>query len=478
MKILFAAAEGLPFIKTGGLGDVIGSLPAALHDKGLDARVILPLYEDIPDPYKTQMQPLKELTVALGWRNQYCGIKTLAHNGVPFYFIDNEYYFKRNGLYGFYDDGERFAFFCRAILAALPHLNFSPDIIHCHDWHTGIIGAFREAFYRDSRDYQALRLVFTIHNLAYQGIFPPQIRGDLLGLGADFPIAKIEHNNLVNFMKTGIVYADAVTTVSPTYAAEIQQPFYGEGLDGLLRANQAKLLGILNGLDYRDFDPLSDRALYCNYRDSIADKIQNKLRLQAELGLESGADRPLLILISRLVKQKGLDLLNHIIAELLAADLQLAVLGSGEEHYQKAFSERAAAHPGRMAVRLGFDDTLARRMYAGGDIFLMPSLFEPCGLGQLIAMRYGSIPVVRETGGLKDTVRPYFEGPAADAGSGNGFTFADYNAHELLFAVKRALEFYRRRESWQQIVRNAMQTDYSWEHSAGEYVGLYRSLIS
>lgn len=476
MNILFAAAEGSPFVKTGGLGDVIGSLPKVLNEKGTDARVIMPLYGDIPDRFQEKMTLIAEFTVPLSWRKQYCGLKTLNEGGVTYYFIDNEYYFKRLGIYGFYDDGERFAYFCRAVLESLPHLGFDPDIIHCHDWHTGMISAFREAFYRHNPAYDELRMVFTIHNLAYQGIFGESIRGDLLGVDHSFPIHKLEFNGDINFMKTALVCSDAITTVSPTYAAEIQMPFFGEGLDGLLRENNGKLRGILNGLDYHAFDPGTDPALFVNYSRSLAKKSQNKCKLQEELGLPVSRQPALLIVVSRLVQQKGPDLISHILDELLQADIQLVILGSGDAKYEKLFLNRAADHPSKMAVRIGYDDVLARRMYAASDLFLMPSLFEPCGLGQLIAMRYGSIPIVRETGGLKDTVRPYFEGSYEGAEKGNGFSFANYNAHELLFTVKKALEVYRRKESWAKVTHNALRADYSWEFSAGEYLELYKSL--
>ncbi|MGE5582819.1 MAG: glycogen synthase GlgA [Bacillota bacterium] len=477
MNILFVAAEGLPFVKTGGLGDVIASLPKVLREKNVDARVILPLYGDIPAHFKGKMELIKELTVPLSWRKQYCGLKTLVHDGVKFYFLDNEYYFKRNGIYGFYDDAERFSYFCRAVLEVLPYLDFEPQIIHCHDWHTGMVSVFREVFYNNP-GYDKLRTVFTIHNLAYQGVFSGYIRGDILGFDNRSFATKNKHfDGDINFMKAGIIFSDLVTTVSRTYAAEILQPQYGEGLDGLLRENRGKLSGILNGIDYQEFNPLTDPALYFNYRNSLEKKAQNKCRLQEELGLTVSGRTPLLIVISRLVQQKGLDLLIHILEELLQADLQLIVLGTGEQEYEKVFLGCAARHPEKMAARIAFDDSLARRMYAASDIFLMPSRFEPCGLGQLIAMRYGSVPVVRETGGLKDTVHPYFEGPHEGAGQGNGFTFVDYNAHEFLFAVKRALGFYYQPDSWAKVARNVLRADYSWERSAAEYLQLYQTLV-
>ncbi|HHZ19046.1 MAG TPA: glycogen synthase GlgA [Firmicutes bacterium] len=476
MKVLFVASEGHPFIKTGGLGDVIGSLPIALNNEGVETRIVMPLYGDIPQHFKEQMRFICDLKVPVGWRKQYCGLKTTEYKGITYYFIDNEYYFKRPGYYGYYDDAERFSFFCRAVLECLPHMDFRPDILHCHDWQTGLVSLFKQAFYGANPDYTGIRTVFTIHNLAYQGIFPHQILGELLGLGYEyFTYEKLEFYDCVNYMKAGIVYSDLINTVSPTYAREIQYPFYGEKLDGLLRHKSYKLSGILNGIDTARFNPATDPALFVNYKDSLADKLQNKLKLQELLGFKVDADIPLLAMITRLVRQKGLDLLAHILEELLQENIQLVVLGTGEQQYEGFLSHMAYRYPAKMAAKIMFDETLAQRIYAGSDMFLMPSLFEPCGLGQLIAMRYGSVPIVRETGGLKDTVSYFYQDKDGNY-VGNGFSFANYNAHELLFTIKKAMEVFKNKELWAKVVHNALNSDFSWEKSAKEYIKLYKRL--
>lgn len=473
-KVLFVAAEAVPFIKTGGLADVVGSLPKELLSQGIDARVILPKYGDIAGHYKESMEPVAILEVPLGWRRQYCGIEKLEIDNVIFYFIDNEYYFKRKGLYGYYDDAERFAFFSRAVLEALPHLDYTPDVLHCHDWHAGPVAVLLDAHYRARPAYSSLKTVFTIHNLQYQGVFPKEVLGELLDLGDEYLTAdKLEYYGSVNFMKAGLVFADKLTTVSRSYAEEIQTVERGENLEGLLKQRSASLSGIINGIDYDVYNPQKDYNIAVPYTwRSSGRKAKNKAKLQECLNLPVNADKPMVAIISRLVQPKGLDLIAQIFDELLELDIQLVVLGTGEERYEGMFRVAAHRHPDKVSANIFFDEALAHKIYAAADLFLMPSLFEPCGIGQLIAMRYGALPVVRETGGLKDTVQPYNE----YTGEGNGFTFTWYNAHDMLFTVKRALGLYYDRARWEQIVKNAMKSDYSWHYSAGQYRVLYEDL--
>lgn len=470
MKVLFVASEAVPFIKTGGLADVAGSLPQALRRKNVDARVVLPNYQWISHDFKKQMLHRTEITVPVSWRKQYCGIKQLEYKGVPFYFLDNEYYFRREGCYGYFDDAERFAFFGRAVLEAMPYYGFKPDIIHCHDWQTALIPLFLREFY-NKRIFA--KTIFTIHNLKFQGVFTHWILHNILGLGDQYFTAdKLEYNGKVSFLKAGIVYCDKLTTVSKTYAEEIKNAFYGEGLDGLLNAHNSKMRGILNGLDYDEYNPETDPFIYVNYKKSITEKLLNKTKLQNELGLTVKKSIPLLGIVSRLTPQKGLDLLIHILDELLNENVQLVILGAGDEKYEHILKDAAYRHGPKLRVMLQFDEALARKIYAGADIFLMPSLFEPCGLGQLIALRYGTLPIVRETGGLKDTIIPYNE----ITGEGNGFSFANYNAHEFLFTIKRALALYKEKERWKKIMRNAFNSNYGWDSSARDYLDLYREL--
>lgn len=473
-KVLFAAAESAPFAKTGGLADVTGSLPKALQKEGLDVRVIMPLYSDIAESFRSRMEPVTTLTVAVGWRSQYCGVRTLVHEGITFYFLDNEYYFKRPGLYGYYDDAERFAYFSRAVLEALPVIDFQPDILHCHDWHAAMIPVLLAAQYRQRPYYQGMKTVFTVHNLHYQGIFPPEVLGDLFSLGDEyFTPDTLEFQGAVNFLKGGLVYADRLTTVSRSYGEEIQTAFYGEGLDGLLRKRSHELTGIVNGVDYDTYNPQTDPALFVPYTwRSAGKKRQNKTRLQELLGLRVDENIPLLAIVSRLVKPKGMDLITRVLGEILSLDVQLVVLGTGEEQYEGFFRVAAYRHPGQVSTNIFFDETLARRLYAASDIFLMPSLFEPCGIGQLIAMRYGSLPLVRETGGLKDTVFSYSEA----SGEGNGFSFADYNAHDMLYTIERAVSLHRDQSLWQDLVKKSMRQDYSWRSSAQQYIAVYDTL--
>lgn len=473
-NILFVASESSPFVKTGGLGEVVGSLPKALRKRKLDVRVLLPKYGTIAHRFRENMTHSRALTVPVTWRQQYCGIERLEYEGVPFYFIDNEFYFKRDGIYGYFDEAERFSFFSRACLEALPYLDFKPHVLHCHDWQTALVPLFLNVFYKNRSFYRKIKTVFTIHNLKYQGVFTHWILNNLLGLGDGFFTPdKLEYYGKVNLMKAGIIYCDRLTTVSPTYALEVKYPFYGEGMDGLLRMHENKLRGILNGLDYEDYNPETDPRLYVNYKNSLAEKGKNKLRLQEDLDLPVQKDVPLLGMVTRLTPQKGLDLLIHILDELLEQEVQMVILGAGEQHYERRLSEAAWRHGRKLRVTLGFNDDLARKIYAASDLFLMPSLFEPCGLSQMIALRYGTLPVVRETGGLKDTVRSYNEA----SGEGNGFSFSNYNAHDFLYTVKRALGFYNNdKTTWAKIAGNAFESDYSWDNSARLYQALYDEL--
>jgi len=476
MKILFAAAEVFPFIKTGGLADVIGALPKALHEAGHDVRIVLPKYKDIPSSFTEEFTHLGEMLVAVGWRKQYGGIEYLDYNGMPVYFIDNEYYFGRDGVYGYGDDGERFAFLNRAVLDMLPLIAFMPDILHCHDWHTAMIPLLLKEHYRADKDYSDIRTVYTIHNLLYQGIFPREVLSDLLSLPEHYFTADaVEYYGNVSFMKAGLVFADHVTTVSPTYAAEIRTPYYGYGMDGLLQSLGDRLSGIVNGIDTELYNPLTDGEIYVKYYNSLTKKRHNKLALQKELGLPEAISVPLIGMVTRLVEPKGLDLLTRILDEWLGQDdVQFVLLGTGDKSYEDWFKEAAQRHPQKLSVQIMFSDRLSRRIYAGSDLFLMPSRFEPCGISQLMALRYGSIPVVRETGGLNDTVHSYNE----HTGEGNGFTFHDFNAHDMLYTLRRAVTIYKQVEIWESIVKNARDGDYSWQKSAREYSEIYAKLCT
>ena len=474
LKVLLAAAEAVPFVKTGGLADVMGSLPKALRDLGVDARVVLPKYGDISGQYKEQFTRVAELTVPVGWRDQYCGVETFDCDGVPFYFIDNEYYFRRAGLYGYYDDGERFAFFSRAIPAMLPHIGFQPDVLHCHDWHAAMAIVLMGAHHRSDPFYSTIRTVHTVHNLKYQGVFGQEVLGDLLSLGQEYFTAEtLEFHGAVNYMKGGLVFADAVTTVSPSYAQEIQSPWFGEQLDGVLCKRQNELHGILNGIDCELYNPATDPALFVNYTwRSVKRKQRNKMKLQEMLGLPVSEATPLIAVVSRLVESKGLDLILEVLDELLNMPVQLVVLGAGDEKYEGLLRVAGHQRPDQVSANIFFDETLARRIYAASDLFLMPSQFEPCGIGQMIAMRYGSLPVVRETGGLRDTVVPY--DPGTDTGC--GFRFAHYDANDLLSTLQAAVALYKQPEAWTKLAQRAMRQDFSWGRSAALYRDLYQSL--
>ncbi len=476
MKILFAASECVPFIKTGGLADVVGALSPVLAQKGVDVRVMVPLYASIPEKWTSQMKSECEFEVELGWRRQYCGVKSLEYQGVTFYFIDNHFYFGRSYIYGLGgDEYERFGFFCRAVIDALPHLGFKPDVVHCHDWQTGMVPALLKIQYAHFPFYQDMKTVYTIHNLQYQGVFPIKAVQDTLGLGDSlFTSDKLECYGCANYMKAGLVYADELTTVSPSYADEIQTAFYGERLDGLLRARKGQLSGILNGIDVDDYDPAKDPMIYANYDPyHLGGKEYCKQELQKELGLNVDPNAPIVGIISRLSNQKGLDLVECVIRELMDTGIQLVVLGMGEAKYTNLFSWAESEYPGRLAARFAMNHQLAHRIYAGADMFLMPSQFEPCGLSQMIALRYGTVPIVRETGGLRDTVLSYNK----FTDEGNGFSFFNYNAHDMLHTVRRAVHYYKNnREVWYKLIVRGMTGDYSWYSSATKYMDMYERL--
>jgi starch synthase len=474
MKVLFAASEAVPFAKTGGLADVIGSLPKELNKQGMDVRVMLPNYEDIPEYLVQQMEVVAEFTLYMGWRQQYCGILKLEHEGITFYFVDNEFYFRRHGCYGYGDDCERFAFFCRAVLDSLPHIDFMPDVIHCHDWQAGMIPVLYRAHFSWQPAYADIKTVMTIHNLKYQGVFGKEQFKDYFSLGDEHLGGyALELYGGASFMKGGLLYSDVITTVSPTYAEEIQTPLYGEYLDGLLQSQQHRLYGILNGIDYAEMDPMIDPHLEVNYRDSFAKKQLNKTKLQERLGLTVNKDIPMISLVTRLVEQKGLALMEHVIEDLLKMDVQWVILGTGEHRYEQLFRWAAEVFPDKVSANLTFNEGLARQIYAGSDLFLMPSQFEPCGIGQLIAMRYRSVPIVRETGGLKDTVLSFDE----ETGEGTGFSFANYNAHDMLYTIGRAVSFYHSPPAWSKILNNIKKKDFSWRKSASQYAALYNQVV-
>ncbi len=476
MNILFAISEAYPFAKTGGLGDVGGSLPAALKEQKIEVRVIMPRYGTIPLELQQQIEHITTFKVQLSWRKIHCSLSRLYYDDVYYYFIENEYYFNRERLYGFEDDAERFAFFSKAVLECLTKLgDFQPDIIHCNDWHTALIPLIIKENYGNNPFYFDIKTLFTVHNLKHQGIFPKEVFEDVLGLGGHvYAWEKLEFHGGINYMKAGLLSADYITTVSQTYADEILHPYFGEQLDGVLRARTDSLCGILNGLDTKKYNPQDDPNLVVNYRSSLCKKEENKKHLQELLNLPVRTDLPVIAMISRLVDQKGLDLLAHVLEEILSMDLQMVVLGTGDRRYEEMFVHFAAKYPHKIAVQLVFNEPLAHKIYAGSDILLMPSQFEPCGLAQMIAMRYGTIPIVRETGGLKDSVCPYNE----YTGEGNGFTFANYNAHELLFTLQRAVRFfYDDKVAWKGLAENARKSDFSWAKSAKKYGGLYQLIM-
>ncbi|MDU5108029.1 MULTISPECIES: glycogen synthase GlgA [unclassified Clostridium] len=475
MKILFAASEANPFIKTGGLGDVIGALPVSLKELGQEVRVVIPNYSDINRDIKDNLKFVSSFTVKVGWRNQYCGILEYEYEGVIFYLLDNEYYFKRCGLYGYYDDGERFAFFSRAVLNFLNHIDWSPDVIHCNDWQTAMIPVLHKLEYIREEKFKNVKTVFSIHNLLFKGMYSADVLPELFGYDYEpFLNGSLEHDGAVSFLKGGINYSDKVTTVSKSYVEEIKTPEYGEGLEGLLQYRGMYLEGIVNGIDYKEYNPNTDKSIYINYDiETIDNKHLNKEELQKELNLPIDKEVPIIGLVSRLTHQKGCDLIVKILDELLKENIQVVIVGTGDYIYEESFKSFAFRYPEKISSNIKFSNELAHKVYAASDMFLMPSLFEPCGLGQLIALRYGSIPVVRETGGLKDTVIPYNEYTE----EGNGFGFRNYSHNELLNIIRYALNIYNNKDRWNKIIKNAMETDNSWEKSAKEYLRIYKELL-
>ena len=474
MKVLYVTSEALPFMASGGLGDVAGSLPQALRKRLIGCRVVMPMYDTIKQELKDKMTFITNISVPVAWRRQYCGIFQAKHEGVIYYFIDNQYYFKRDTIYGHYDDAERFTFFARAVLEILPVIDFKPDIIHCNDWQSALTPVFYSAFYSKDPWYYGIKTVFTIHNIQYQGTYGMELVGDVIGLTPD-TAGLVEYDGDVNFMKGAIECANKVTTVSPSYANEILDPWYSHGLDTILRDRQWKLQGILNGIDVINYDPETDKAIAKNYtvKDVKKGKAICKADLQKELGLPQRADVPVIGLVSRLVSHKGLDLIKGILDELLyTTDVQFAIVGSGDWQYENFFKEMAAKYPEKMGVKIGFIPALARKVYAGSDLFLMPSKSEPCGLSQMVALRYGTVPIVRETGGLRDSITD------SGDGEGNGFTFKTYNAHDMFGAIRRGLDAYANGEYWDTLVNRAIECDFSWGKSASEYIKMYKQVIA
>lgn len=471
MNVLFATSEALPFAMSGGLGDVSSALPKALIKRDVDCRVVMPLYGFIDEKLKGQMEFIKSITVPVAWRKQYCGIFKAKHQGVTYFFIDNEYYFKRDSLYGYFDDGERFAFFSRAVLEIVPHINFLPDVIHCNDWQTALVPIYKASFY-NSGLYSKIRTVFTIHNIEYQGKFSTHFVKDVLGIPQEFENTSM-YDGVANLMKGGIETAHLVTTVSPTYSKEILDPWFSHGLDNILKRNEHKLFGVLNGLDTETYNPKTDKYLTTSFsRNNSQGKKDAKAFLQNLAFGKAFPDVPVLGVVSRLAEHKGISLLKYIFHDLLKNNLQLVILGSGEKEYEDFLREMASLYPQKVYFYSGFNTELAHKIYAGADMFLMPSKSEPCGLAQMIALRYGTIPIVRETGGLADTV--------SDCGDkkGNGFTFKTYNAHDMLWAVERALDLYEDKDSWNALVKHALFLNYGWEKSSKKYIELYSLVLT
>lgn len=471
MNILFAASEAVPYAASGGLADVVGSLPKKICAKGHDCRIVIPLYKTIGEEFRKEMTQITTITVDVSWRKQYCGIFTAEKNGIVYYFIDNEYYFARDGLYGFYDDCERFVFFSRAVLEMLRHINFKPDIINANDWQTALIPVYYNVYYKYQQGYDQIKNIFTIHNIEYQGRYGREVLNELMGIPL-YHANLLEYDGYINMMKGAVETADMITTVSPSYAWEILDPWFAHGLDRILVTKQYKLKGILNGIDYDVFDPEKDKQIAAPYSaKNIEGKAACKNALITRLGLDDG-DEPIIGIVTRFVGHKGIDLIRCVIEEIVHIGFKFAVLGSGEKIYEDFFREMAARHPGRISANIGFIPELSRQIYAGADMFLMPSQSEPCGLAQMISMRYGTIPIVRETGGLRDSVR--------DNGgeNGNGFTFKTYNANDMLDAVKRAKKCYDDQQEWSELVERSMKCDYSWSASADLYIETYKEILS
>lgn len=476
LKVLYVASEAVPFVKTGGLADVAGSLPKELKQKGVDVRVVIPKYSGIKEEYCNNMEHIYDGEINVSWRKKYLGIDRYDYKDVPFYFIDNQEYFYREGYYGYPDDVERFTFFCRAVLEMLPHIDFWPDVIHMNDWQTGLISVYLKLEHNEDVRYNKIKTVYTIHNLKYQGRFWKGYLPDVLGLDWKyFNNGDLEYFDDINFMKGAIVYSDKVTTVSRSYAKEIQDPYYGEGLEGMLQKRDADLSGIINGLDYEDYNPETDKYIFKNFdvHNAISIKGDNKEQLQKKLGLPVNRKIPMIGMVTRLVEAKGLDLVTRILDELLEYEnVQFVILGTGDRQYEDWFKGLVWRYPKKVSANIFFNNELAHQIYAASDLFLMPSQYEPCGIGQLIALRYGTVPIVRATGGLKDTVEAYNNYTQ----TGNGFSFNNYNAHELLFSIKRAIDGIADDRKHIHLVENAMTADYSWEESAKQYKELYNSL--
>ena len=472
MKVLYASSEALPFKASGGLGDVAGSLPQALRKRLIGCRVVMPLYDTISPELKETMKFITSISVPVAWRRQYCGIFEAKAGGVIYYLLDNQYYFKRDGLYGYYDDAERFAFFARAVLEIIPHIDFKPDIIHCNDWQSALTPVYYSTLYANRPGYENIKTVFTIHNIQYQGTYGMELLNEVIGI-PESAASLLEYDGDINLMKGAIETANKVTTVSPSYANEILDPWYSHGLDTILNQRSWKLSGILNGIDTVLYDPATDKDIEVNYDVSdFSAKAINKKKLQEYFSLPQREDVPVIGMVTRLVGHKGLDLVKAVLDELLSTcDVQFVVLGSGEWQYESFFKEMAEKYPDKMGLKLGFIPSLSKKIYAGADLFLMPSKSEPCGLSQMISLRYGTIPIVRETGGLRDSIKD------SGDGEGNGFTFSSYNAHDMLFTVKRALDGYKNREGWNILVKRAMECDNSWGKSANEYIRLYKALL-
>lgn len=471
MRILFAASEALPFIASGGLADVAGSLPQAINKAGHDCRVVMPLYQKIKPELRQGMTFLTNFTVDVAWRKQYCGVFMSEWNGVTYYFLDNEYYYNRDGLYGFYDDAERYVFFSRAILEMLAHIDFHPQVIHANDWQTALVPVYYDVFYRYRQGYEGIKTVFTIHNIQYQGKYGLELINEVLGIPL-YHTALLQYDGCVNMIKGAIETADKITTVSPSYAWEILDPWYSHGLDRALANKQYKLCGFLNGIDVDLYDPETDKLLPENF--SIRDKKGKgvcKQKLMEELHLAEG-NEPLIGIVTRFVSHKGIDLIKFVMEDIVNLGYKFAILGSGDKIFEDFFREMASRYPGQVSVTIGFIPNLARRIYAGCDMFLMPSQSEPCGLAQMVSLRYGTIPIVRETGGLRDSITD------AGAKDGNGFTFKTYNAHDMLDACARAKDYYWKKPQWGKLVSHAMRQDFSWGRSAALYCGLYGELCT
>ena len=472
MKVLYASSEAYPFAMSGGLADVAGALPKALRKRFIGCRVVMPLYGSVSEELRQKMTFICSITVPVAWRRQYCGIFEAHVDGVIYYLIDNQYYFKRDGLYGHFDDAERFAFFSRAVLEIIPYIGFIPDVIHCNDWQTALIPMYLNSFYKYDDLYKNIKTVFTIHNIQYQGKYGYELTEDVLGFPKEHQ-SLLDYDNCLNFMKGAIQCSDKVTTVSPTYAKEILDPYYSHGLDGILKNFTYKLTGIVNGIDVDVYNPETDTLIYKNYSvEDISGKAYNKAQLQKELGLPEKADAPIIGIVTRLVKHKGIDLVKCVFEDLLKADLQFAILGSGEWEFEEFFTQMANKYPDKVGLVVGFKPQLAHRIYAGADIFLMPSQSEPCGLAQMVALRYGTIPIVRQTGGLNDTI--------TDSGDnqGNGFTFSSYNAHDMQEAVWRSIAGYADKDGWAVLRERAMKCDNSWGTSANAYIKLYKEIVN